>query len=302
MLVGGTASATALGACTPQTPAVATVAPTTQSIPTQVEPTPTNVIVVEAGGFEMVLVEPGSFQMGSASGRSAEQPVHTVSITEPFYVSKYEVTFDQYDEFHKDARSGSPPPDDGGWGRGNRPVTRVTWYDAVKYCNWLSERERLTPCYSGGGITTECDFMANGYRLPTEAEWEYAARGGCKSQGFTYAGSDNVDDVGWYLDNSGGQIQPVGQKKPNELGLCDMSGDVWDFCWDWYEIDYYKSSPSSDPTGGAIPSPYERKRARRGGAWDEAADSLRIAFRSHDWPDFVDNCNGFRIVRTAQNS
>jgi formylglycine-generating enzyme required for sulfatase activity len=259
------------------------------------------VVVTEAGGFEMVLVKPGSFQMGSVTGRSVEQPVHTVSITRPFYVSKYAITFDQYDEFHEETRSGSPLPDDDGRGRGTQPVVRVTWYDAVAYCNWLSERAGLIPCYSGRGITTKCDFSANGYRLPTEAEWEYAARGGHRSQGFTYAGSDNVDEVGWYLNNSGGERQPVGQKRPNELGLYDMSGNVWEFCWDWYGLDYYESSPASDPAGIGIPGPYERKRSRRGGAWEEPADSLRIAFRSHDWPDFVDDCNGFRVVRTAQN-
>jgi sulfatase modifying factor 1 len=142
-----------------------------------------------------------------------------VNITRPFYISKYEVTFDQYDEFHEDARQNMPKPDDSGWGRGNRPVTNIVCPDTIAYCNWLSEKEGLDPCYGGREKATQCDFTADGYRLPTEAEWEYAPRGGHKSQGFAYAGSDNVDDVGWHWDNSNHQTQPVGQKQPNELGM-----------------------------------------------------------------------------------
>ncbi len=306
-MAGITASAALLGACAPQTSAGKVVeivetepAPTAPPpIPT-VESTPSLVTVVEPDGFEMVLVEPGSFLMGSATGRSVERPVHMVNITKAFYVARYEVTFDQYGEFHAATRSGSPLPDDGGWGHGNRPVPNVTWYDAVAYCNWLSGKVGLAPCYSSAGITTKCDFAASGYRLPTEAEWEYAARGGPRSQGFTYAGSDDADEVGWHWDNTDAQTHPVGQKKANELGLYDMSGNVWEHCWDWYELDYYESSPADDPTGGAIPAPYERKRSRRGGSWEEPPEILNVAFRSHDWPDFVDVCNGFRVVRTAQ--
>ncbi len=289
-MTGIVASSTVLGACTPQTPAEGAVeeidetmpAPTVPPPTPTVEPTPALVTVVEPDGFEMVLVEPGSFLMGSATGRSVEQPVHMVNVTKAFYVARYEVTFDQYGEFHAATRSGSPLPDDGGWGHGNRPVTNVTWYDAVAYCNWLSEKVGLAPCYSSGGIATRCDFAASGYRLPTEAEWEYTARGGPRSQGFTHAGSDDADEVGWHWDNTDTQTHPVGQKKANEL-------------------DYYESSPADDPTGGAIPAPYERKQSRRGGSWEEPPEILNVAFRSHDWPDFVDVCNGFRLVRTAQD-
>jgi sulfatase modifying factor 1 len=287
-MVGATASAAALGACTPTS---TEVAPTATPVPTQKE--------IEPILPEMVLVEAGSFQMGSTDGNADEQPVHTTHITRPFYIAKYAVTFEEYDRFCDDT-IGIKKPDDGGRGRGNLPVINVTWYDAVAYCNWLSEKEGLTPCYSGKGRLTQCDFSADGYRLPTEAEWEYAARGGQKSQGYIYAGSDNPDDVAWYADNSGGQIHPVGQKQPNELGLYDMSGNLFEWCWDWYDKDHYASSPSSDPTGPPPPStsvPWELNRVRRSGSWREDSDSIRTTCRSSDYASYVGD-NGFRLVRT----
>jgi sulfatase modifying factor 1 len=286
-MVGTTASAAALGACVP---IPTKVAPTATPAPTQEE--------IEPIMPEMVLVEAGSFQMGSTDGNADEQPVHTVHITRPFYMAKCAVTFEEYDRFCDDT-IGRSRPDDGGRGRGNLPVINVTWYDAVAYCNWLSEKEGLNSCYSGKGRLTQCDFSADGYRLPTEAEWEYAARGGQKSQGYIYAGSDNPGDVAWYADNSGGKIYPVAQKQPNELGLYDMSGNLFEWCWDWYGRDYYASSPASDPTGPPPPNtgrPWEHNRARRSGSWREDADSIRITCRSSDYASYVGD-NGFRLVR-----
>ena len=286
-MVGATASAAALGACTPTPTKIATTA-TPESVPKEIEP-----IVPE-----MVLVEAGSFQMGSTDGLADEQPVHTVHITRPFYIAKHAVTLEEYDRFCDDTIGIRRPKDK--WGRGNRPVMSVTWYDAVAYCNWLSEKEGLSPCYSGKGKLTWCDFSADGYRLPTEAEWEYAARGGQKSQGYTYAGSDNPDDVAWYRSNSGGQTHPVGQKQPNELGLYDMSGNLWEWCWDWYGKDYYTSSPASDPQGPPAPPTtlsWQLNRVRRSGSWRENSDSLRTTYRSLDYASYVGD-NGFRIVRT----
>ena len=286
-MAGATASAAALGACAPTPTKVATTA---TPVPTQ---------EIEPLVPEMVLVEAGSFQMGSTNGDADEQPVHTVHITRPFYIAKYAVTFEEYDLFCDDT-IGKNKSDDNGWGRGNRPVMRETWYDAVEYCNWLSKKEELTPCYSGKGRTTECEFSANGYRLPTEAEWEYAARGGQKSQGYRYAGSDNPDDVAWYIGNAGGQTHPVGQKQPNELGLYDMSGNLFEWCWDWYGQDYYAASPPSDPTGPPAPRtaiPWELNRVRRSGSWRENSDSIRTTYRSIDYASYVGD-NGFRLVRT----
>jgi formylglycine-generating enzyme required for sulfatase activity len=208
------------------------------------------------------------------------------------------VTFEEYDRFCDDTIGIRRPRDN--WGRGTRPVAGVDWYDAVKYCNWLSEKEGLTPCYDVKGRLSQCDFSADGYRLPTEAEWEYAARGGQRSQGYIYAGSDNVDDVGWYEGNSGKQTYPVGQKQPNELGLYDMSGNMWEWCWDWYGEDYYASSPASDPTGpssGTGPHISDAERARRGGSYRENSDCLRVARRSADGASYPGD-NGFRLVRT----
>jgi formylglycine-generating enzyme required for sulfatase activity len=288
-MVGATASAAAMVTCTPQTSTEVAPTATAESALEKIEP-----IVPE-----MVLVEAGSFQMGSTNGGSDEQPVHTVHITRPFYIAKYAMTFEEYDLFCDDT-IGIPRPKDRGWGRGAYPVSGVNWYDAVKYCNWLSEKEGLSPCYEVKGKLTQYDFSANGYRLPTEAEWEYAARGGQKSQGYEYAGSDNVDDVGWYEGNSGRQTHPVGQKQPNELGLYDMSGNMWEWCWDWYGEDYYASSPASDPTGPSSGTGVyiaDADRARRGGSYREKAVYLRVAFRGADGATYRGDST-FRLVRT----
>jgi len=247
----------------------------------------------------MVLVEAGSFEMGAADGLPDEQPVHTVRITRSFHMGACEVTFDEYDRFCTD--TSRRRADDGGRGRGTLPLLNVDWYDAVAYCNWLSEREGLVPCFSGTGKRTECDFLATGYRLPTEAEWEFAARGGRQSRGFMYAGSDDPDEVAWYEATAGDQPRPVGQQLPNELGLYDMSGNLFEWCWDWYARDYYASSPEADPLGPPAPKttkPWELVRVRRSGSWREKAENVRATFRSYDTASYVGD-NGFRVVRMA---
>ncbi|RLW68596.1 MAG: hypothetical protein B6D68_03315, partial [spirochete symbiont of Stewartia floridana] len=213
-----------------------------------------------------------------------DETQHEVWVS-PFYMSRYEVT---QGEWHEVMRS-SPSHFSGD----SLPVEQVSWYDAVKYCNELSVQNGLTPVYTINGTSVTADWSANGYRLPTEAEWEYAARGGNASEGYIYAGGNNAGKVAWYLDNSGNETHPVGQKNSNELGLYDMSGNVREWCWDWYGGVYYESSPSSDPRGPASGS----YRVNRGGRWGDGAGYLRSANRYSDSPGSSNALLGFRLVR-----
>ena len=282
------------------------------SIPKEAEQTLTIVLTVEQGGkqttymftFESVmasrgvLVEGGTFTMGDTDGASDEKPTHKVTFTYNFYIGKYEVTFDEYDAFC--SATGKSKPNDQGWGRGSRPVINVTWWDAIDYCNWLSEKEKLPKAYDSNGnlldkdgrVTTDITKVL-GYRLPTEAEWEFAARGGNKSRGYQYAGSSTVGDVAWYDSNSGGKTQEVGKKAPNELGIYDMSGNVWEWCSDWYGN--YSSSAQTNPYNSTAGS----YRVYRGGSWRNFATSTRVAFRGGDSPTAANYRLGFRIARTV---
>ena len=235
-----------------------------------------------------VLVEAGTFRMGSTSGWRDEKPVHSVTISKSFYMSKYEVTQKQRQEV-----MGNNPSHFKG---DDLPVESVSWYDAVEYCNKLSRKEGLAPCYSGSGENIHCDFSANGYRLPTESEWEYAAQGGNRSRGYEYSGSSSPDGVSWYDDNSGKKTHAVGGKQPNELGLYDRSGNVYEWCWDWYGIDYYGSSPATDPSGPSRGS----NRALRGGSWLKDAWRLRSAGRAGVAPSSKADSLGFRPLRIAE--
>jgi len=246
----------------------------------------------------LLLVEKGSFTMGDTDGASDEKPTHKVTFTYNFYIGKYEVTFDEYDAFC--SATGKSKPNDQGWGRGSRPVINVTWWDAIDYCNWLSEKEKLPKAYDSNGnlldkdgrVTTDITKVL-GYRLPTEAEWEFAARGGNKSRGYQYAGSSTVGDVAWYDSNSGGKTQEVGKKAPNELGIYDMSGNVWEWCSDWYGN--YSSSAQTNPYNSTAGS----NRVARGGSWGNNASFTRVAIRSRSSPTNTGNDLGFRIARTV---
>jgi formylglycine-generating enzyme required for sulfatase activity len=262
----------------------------------QTTPTRTETLTLDPVFPKMGLVQPGSFQMGSNDGLPAEQPVHNVTLTRAYSLAAYAITFEEYDLFCKDTPHNKP--DDRGWGRGKQPVIHVNWFDAVDYCNWLSEKACLTPCYSGSGKNTVCDFDANGYRLPTEAEWEFAARGGLQSRGTLYAGSNDPDKVAWYATD---QAHPVGLKQPNELGLYDMCGNMFEWCWDWYRSDAYTTQPQTDPIGPETPqtsTPWELNRSRRGGSWREDAINIRITSRSADIVTYEGD-NGFRVCRTV---
>jgi formylglycine-generating enzyme required for sulfatase activity len=239
-------------------------------------------------GVEMVLVKGGTFQMGSTEGDSDEKPVHSVTVNN-FYISKYEVSQALYQEV-----MGTNPSYFSG---DNLPVEEVSWYDAVEFCNALSQKEGLTPVYTISGTSVSWNQNANGYRLPTEAEWEYAAGGGSSNR-TKWAGTNSESRLGnyaWYDSNSGNKTHPVGTKQPNSLGLYDMSGNVWEWCWDWHDSDYYSSSPSTNPAG-----PYSgSSRVLRGGSWGLNAPSCRVANRYNDYPSYRDSNLGFRILRNV---
>ncbi|NIM94290.1 MAG: SUMF1/EgtB/PvdO family nonheme iron enzyme [Anaerolineales bacterium] len=302
-LAGASATSVILGACSTtltqeQSIELPTETPIEPSLPTESPP-------IEPIFPDMVRVEAGSFDMGSEDGFPDEQPVHTVNISRAFHISRYEVTFDEYERFIAYAGGkGITRPDDLGFGRGDRPVFWIKWFDAVAYCNWLSENAGLMPCYSGPRKLVKWDVTADGYRLPTEAEWEYAARGGPLSRGYLYAGSNDPDKVAWYGVNSGDQTYPVGKKASNELGLYDMSGNIWEWCWDWYREDTYASSPTDDPIGPESAremhgvSPIDAEKVRRGGDWGENVECLRVCARSADLASYP--VAGIRLVRLAE--
>ncbi len=223
---------------------------------------------------KMVLVRGGTFYMGSKQGYDIEKPVHKVSVSS-FYIGKHEVTFQEYDRFCE--VTGRQKPDDEGWGRGNRPVINLTKKEMIAYCQWV------------------------GGRLPTEAEWEFAARGGNKSKQYPYAGSHQLSAVAWYDANAynlgendpGYGTHPVGLKQPNELGLYDMSGNVWEMCNDWFGEDYYANSPVNNPGG-----PKEGNIAvLRGGSWFDIPNLCRPTARVKSFPDYRNYDIGFRVVK-----
>jgi formylglycine-generating enzyme len=239
---------------------------------------------------DMIFVQGGSFEMGDHfnEGSGDELPVHTVTLNS-FYIGQYEVTQGEYE-----AVMGSNPAHYNGVGD-NYPVYYVTWYNAVEYCNALSIQEGLTPCYDTSDWS--CDFSADGYRLPTEAEWEYAARGGVNwEDDYRYSGcheESELTDYAWYDDNSGSQTHEVETKLPNQLGIYDMSGNVYEWCNDWYDYDYYESSPLDNPLGPGSGS----DRVRRGGSWYYFADYCRVANRSVSFPGYSFYNLGFRVLR-----
>lgn len=220
----------------------------------------------------MVYVQGGSFEMGG-SGESDGKPIHSVYLNS-YYIGKYEVTQAQWK-----AVMGNNPSEYKGCP--TCPVNKVSWYDVQDY---LQKLNTLT---------------GKNYRLPTEAEWEYAARGGNKSEGYIYSGSDNLESVAWYNENSNYQAHPVGQKKPNELGIYDMTGSEAEWCSDWYNenhdanSNYYKNSPKENPKGPN--SGYAK--VVRGGSWRDYDRGSRVAYRGLNRPDDKDYPDyGFRLV------
>jgi len=244
----------------------------------------------------LVQVSGGTFPMGvdrAAPTRDYDEwPVHQVTVGD-FAIGKTDVTQAQWQVVMGDNPSDNRGPD--------LPVDSVTWYQAIAFCNRLSLKEGLTPVYRDYGAwadgTMRLDFAdptANGYRLPTEAEWEYAARGGALNKGSRYAGGDDAAAVAWYRDDSGDHSHPVGQKAPNELGLYDMSGDVLQWCWDGYAFDSYRTNSPGDPCLS-----YQNARVARGSAWWNRAESLRVTIRNGFNAGRAYNFVGFRVARGA---
>ncbi|MDP8201447.1 MAG: SUMF1/EgtB/PvdO family nonheme iron enzyme [Candidatus Tenebribacter burtonii] len=255
----------------------------------------------------MVLVKGGTFQMGNIDGGVDEKPVHTVTL-DSFRIGRYLITQSEYEEI-----MGNNPSlfqeekviNLGLLGIGRKvekttipmnPVESVNWYSAVEFCNRKSRKDGLTPCYSGFGLETKCDFTANGYRLPTEAEWEYAAQGGRLSKGYKYSGSNNINEVAWHNNNSGSKTHEVGTKQSNELKIYDMSGNVWEWCNDWYAADYYKKGTVNNPQGASSGS----YRVHRGGSWSYYAEFCRVTIRSGCNPDDSGRNLGFRLLRSSK--
>lgn len=266
---------------------------------------------------DMVLVKGSTFQMGDVLGDKEEtnETVHSVTVSD-FLLAKNELTFDEFDAFCK-ANNRDLPPDDG-WGRGKRPVINIDWYDAVEYCNWRSGQEGLSLAYSIDKTTQDANNSsssdkkkwkvsynrnAKGYRLPTESEWEYAARQQGQRVRFGN-GKDIADPQEINFDASkdykkpysvAGEYRqktlPVGSFSANALGLYDMSGNVYEWCWDWYGD--YPSSSVIDPLG-ATGSSY---RVIRGGSWNFFPAHVRVADRGNGAPGLRSHLVGFRLAR-----
>ncbi len=252
--------------------------------------------ITTKSGVEMVLIPAGSFEMGSRHGREDERPAHRVSV-DSFLLDAHEVTQAEFDKLGQVEAF----PDPSHFKGPDLPVEQVTWPEAARFCNARSRAEGLRPCYDEN--TGACDFDADGYRLPTEAEWEYACRAGTDGD-YSFGGDERrLGDFAWFADNSAGKTHPVGTKKPNPWGLYDMYGNVAEWCQDVYDKDYYRTSPDRNPRGPAEGKEY----VLRGGSWKSAADAVRSSYRLGDNPGFSDACLardavGFRCARTAKNS
>lgn len=232
-------------------------------------------------GVDMVPVEAGEFLMGSPESekyRDKDEIQHSVVVETPFYMGKYEVSQDLWNKV-----MGNNPSEIQG---DNLPVVNVSWMDAVVFCNQLSILEGREPVYTVEDSTVECDFTKNGYRLPTEAEWEFASRGGAVETASLYSGHNEAESAAWSRENSEGAPKEVGVKEANTLGIYDMSGNVWEWCWDYYKP-YMEES--------VFPGSY---RVFRGGSWENYSILARSANRGFYNPDESRASIGFRLVYT----
>ena len=330
--VSGSSGQSIGGPSTQATPSKSSAAAPSKTDPRTLEDTP---LSTDEAGWErasasapsgMAFIPPGSFAMGDSFGEGAasERPIHTVTVS-AFYIERYEVTKRLWDEVAGWALAHGYDigAADGDGRAANHPVWNVSWYEAVKWANARSEKEGLTPCYTVDGnvyrmgrSVPDCGWSSNGYRLPTEAEWERAARGAVVGHRFPWSSANTIEHSranyrstslfsydtnqtkDYYPTYAARGTSTVGSFAPNEYGLYDMTGNVWEWCWDWHEESYYSSSPESDPHGPASGS----ERVMRGGSWESIANSCRVANRSPYKPSYEYYFLGFRLVRAAEIS
>ena len=273
---------------TTTTPAAPVATPAAASQPTS------PIELLTKSGVPMVFIPGGSFVMGNDHGNPDEAPAHKVQLTS-FIMDKYEVTHELF------VKAQLPNPSH--WQDNPRkPVERVRWRDAKQYCNERSMLEGLKPCYDEKTLDWECDYSANGYRLPTEAEWEYACRAGTEGA-YDFDSADKLRQYSWYAENAEEKSHVVGQKRPNKWGLYDLYGNVSEWCEDVYSPTYYKESAPTDPHGPPSPGK-DVKRVMRGGSWKSSPDMSRATFRQGQRTGDTDACFytdycGFRCVRRA---
>ncbi len=254
----------------------------------------TSILNAQKKAPKTVLVEGGTFRMGiDESSYYDEYPDHSVTL-KSFYIAKYEVTIEEYTGFCRTAGFDLPQ------GEPAMPVTNVSWKEAIMFCNWLSRANRLDKCYrikreeknNNEIFSVTFDKTANGYRLPTEAEWEYAARGGINIKHYAFSGSNDASEVAWF-SGTGKMLHNVGELKPNSLGIYDMTGNAQEWVFDVYMEKYYKISPKENPVceEGAV------ERVSRGGNYDDYEASLRITKRYYNASDYKHKTIGFRVAK-----
>ncbi len=248
--------------------------------------------VVSPSGIQMAYLPGGEFVMGSDHGNPDEAPRHRVRVS-GFLMDAFEVTHEMF--------VAAQLPNPSHWqDQPRKPVERVRWQDAKQYCNERSRLEGLTLCYDEKTARWKCNYAADGYRLPTEAEWEYACRAGTDDP-YEFGMPDKLRQYAWFADNAGEKTHVVGQKKPNRWGIYDLCGNVSEWCEDVYSPGYYAESPPVDPTGPPSPD-QDVKRVMRGGNWKSSVDMCRSSFRQGQRTGDTDACFytdycGFRCVR-----
>jgi formylglycine-generating enzyme required for sulfatase activity len=237
--------------------------------------------------LDMSMIPAGSFAMGDqASVEANEKPSRVVALN-AFLMSKHEITQKVYQ-----AVMGENPSINKG---DNRPVDNMTWFKALEFCNALSDKQGYEKCYTDINGSVTVNMNASGFRLPTEAEWESACRAGTTTTYYSGSSTADLARAGWYSGNGGGSTHDVGTLQANSLGLFDMHGNVFEWCWDWYKSDYYKDGQNSNPTGPTGGT----ERVCRGGSYFVFEYGCRSSFRSYLKPGIPSRDIGFRVVRKS---